>query len=371
MTRAHIGLVLALLAVVLGVALFFGRGAEPANSVPLAQPDPGQSKGAFTFQDDLGRSVTVDLPLRRVAVFNRYDVEFVRAIAGIEPIAGVDRGTARERAYWPGLENVAIVGQGQATPNYDTIAALQPDLVIMPRNGSWQEAERVLTPLHIPVAVITAWDVLKHEENVTLMGQLFGRPEEAAELNAFYRHWADLLEQRLADVTRKRVYMEEVGDYRTLLPGSGWHDMIETGGGINVFRDVSITGENQSRGSVQGFTVDPEEVIARAPDVILKLQPGQYAPHPREFSRDVLTGIAGRPGFAGVPAVRDGQVYHMSYYLAGGCSKIIGALQVAKWLYPERFEDVDPEAVMAEWLTRFQHVPAAHGYTASLGEFRR
>jgi len=366
MQRGHIGFLLVLLIAILGLAAFFGRSSPQADKVSSGQPNT-----AFTFQDDMGRTVTVGLPLRRVAIFNRYDVEFVRAITGTDPIVGIDAGTAKEKAYWPSLASVAIVGQGQSTPNYDAIAALRPDLVIMPRNGSWQEAERVLTPLNIPVAVITAWDVLKHEENVTLLGQLFGKPKEAAELNEFYQHWAHLLEERLKGVKRKRVYMEEVADYRTLLPGSGWHDMIETGGGINVFRNVSITGDNKARGSVQGFTVDPEEVIARSPDVILKLQPGQYAPHPREFSRSVLTGIASRPGFADVPAVRDGQVHHMSYYLAGGCSKIIGALQVAKWLYPERFEDVDPEAVMAEWLTRFQHVPAARGYTASLGEFYR
>ncbi|HUD28007.1 MAG TPA: ABC transporter substrate-binding protein [Novosphingobium sp.] len=362
MKRSHIILSL-LFALVLGAGAWLlsrgGGGSAPVVAAP----------GAFTFRDDVGRSVTVSTPLRRVAVFNRYDVEFVRAIAGTGVIAGVDAGTAKERAYWPGMERAAIIGQGQSTPNYDAIVALHPDLVLIPRNGSWAEAERILQPLGIPVAVVTAWDVLRHEENARLLGRLFERPEKAEELNRFYRHWRDLLAERLKGVTRKRVYMEEVADYRTLLPGSGWHDMIETGGGLNVFRDVRLDGENRGRGNVQGFTVDPEQVIARRPEVILKLEPGQYAPHPRAFSRSVLTGIAARPGFSELPAVRDGQVHHMSYYLAGGCSKIVGALQVAKWLYPERFRDVDPDAVMAEWLTRFQHVPAPGGYSASLGEF--
>ncbi|MGE4431423.1 MAG: ABC transporter substrate-binding protein [Sphingobium sp.] len=360
MKRTHIGLFLFVLALLIaGVVLLRGGPASP----PLA------GTANFEFRDDMGRSVSVRKPLRRVAVFNRYDVEFVRAIAGTQVIAGIDAGTAKERAYWPGLEKVAIVGQGQSNPNYDAIAALRPDLVIIPRNGSWAEADRILTPLGIPVAVVTAWDVLKHEENVTLLGALFERPQQAEDLNRFYRHWRDLLAERLKGVRRKRVYMEEVGDYRTLLPGSGWHDMIETGGGLNIFRDVKINGETKGRGNVQGFTVDPEQVIARSPEVILKLEPGQYAPHPRSFSRDVLTAIANRPGFAALPAVRDRQVYHMSYYLAGGCSKIIGALQVAKWLYPDRFRDVDPDAVMAQWLTRFQNVPAPGGYSARLADF--
>ncbi|MCE7796183.1 ABC transporter substrate-binding protein [Sphingobium sufflavum] len=340
------------------------RTGDPAATVAAGRAD-------FRFTDDVGRTVAIRKPVRRVVIFNRYDVEFVRAIAGTGPIMGIDAGTAKERAYWPGLERVAVVGQGQSTPNYDAIVDLAPDLVLIPRNGSWAEADRILAPLGIPVAVMTAWDVLKHEENVTLLGRIFDRPDEAARLNAFYRKWRDLLAVRLKGVERKRVYLEEVGEYRTLLPGSGWHDMIETGGGLNIFRDVAITGANRSRGTVQGFTVDPEEVIARAPDAILKLQPGQYEPHPRAFSAGVLERIAARPGFDAIPAVRSGQVYHISYYLAGGCSKIVGALQIAKWLYPDRFRDVEPEAVMAEWLTRFQHVPARHGYNVSLAEVRR
>lgn len=352
---------LALLAMVGGGLAWWRIPSRPAAS----------DVAGFRFVDDVGRTVVVKTPVRRAVIFNRYDVEFVRAIAGTAPIVGVDAGTAKERAYWPGLEKVAIVGQGQSTPNYDAVVDLAPDIVLIPRNGAWAEADRLLTPLGIPVAVVTAWDVLKHEENATLLGRLFERPDQAKALNDFYAHWRTLLATRLRGVQRKRVYLEEVGDYRTLLPGSGWHDMIETGGGRNVFGDVAIDNGNAARGNVQGFTVDPEEVIARAPDVIIKLQPGQYAPHPQDFSRAVLEKIAARPGFAAVPAVRSGQVYHISYYLAGGCSKIIGALQIAKWLYPERFADVDPEAVMSEWLTRFQHVPAQHGYSANLAEVRR
>ncbi|MEE4452194.1 ABC transporter substrate-binding protein [Novosphingobium resinovorum] len=358
-----LALLLALLLAIGGGGIAWWHGAGPVASAPKVH--------GFTFVDDVGRTVSVKAPVRRVVVFNRYNVEFVRAIAGTGPIVGIDAGTAKERAYWPGLRDVAVVGQGQSTPNYDAVADLAPDLVILPRNGAWAEADRLLTPLGIPVAVVTAWDVLKHEQNAALLGKLFEKPQEAEALSAFYRHWRDLLAQRLRGVKRKRVYLEEVGDYRTLLPGSGWHDMIETGGGINVFGDVTISAGNAARGTSQGFTVDPEDVIARRPDVIIKLQPGQYAPHPRAFSRAVLERIAARPGFATIPAVRSGQVYHVSYYLAGGCSKIVGALQVAKWLYPERFRDVDPEAVMAQWLTRFQHVPARRGYSASLAEVRK
>ncbi|MFL9924003.1 ABC transporter substrate-binding protein [Herbaspirillum lusitanum] len=328
----------------------------------------------LSFHDDVGRALTLKTPLKRVVVFNRYTTEFVRAVAGMQPVVGVDIDSARSHRYWPTVTPAMLAGQGQSSPNFEAIVAMQPDAVFFPRNSDWQKAATVLGRFGIPVVVVTAWDVLKHEENVTLFGKLFEQAQRAEKLNAFYRRYRDLLAQRLQAIPptqRKRVYIEEVGNYRTLLKGSGWHDMVELGGGINVFGDVSILDQPSARGSVQGFSVDPEEVIARRPDVIVKLEPAQYEPHSRAFSAQVLETLAARPGFERLAAVRSGQVYHISYYLAGGCSKIIGALQIAKWLYPERFRDIDPDQVMRVWLEDFQQVPAPGGYTASLAELRK
>ncbi|KAF1042551.1 MAG: hypothetical protein GAK35_02665 [Herbaspirillum frisingense] len=343
-------------------------------ALPALADDPavlGEQGGRLHFRDDVGRELTLPVPLKRVVVFNRYTTEFVRAVGGMPAVVGVDIDSARGKQYWPTVKPDMLAGQGQSSPNYEAIVAMRPEVVFFPRNSDWQKAAEVLGRFHITVVVVTAWDVLKHEQNVTLLGRLFGQPQRAERLNAFYRGYRDLLAQRLQGVARKRVYLEEVGNYKTLLKGSGWHDMVELGGGQNVFGDISIAGQSSARGSVQGFLVDPEEVIARRPEVIIKLEPAQYLPHPRAFSEQVLQGIAARPGFGELPAVRSGQVYHISYYLAGGCSKIIGALQIAKWLYPERFADIDPEQAMKVWLEQFQNVPASGGYSMSLAELRR
>lgn len=339
-------------------------------AAPLAGPAQALAAGRVTVTDDMGRSVDLPFPVRKVAVFNRYSVEFVRSVAGIKALVGVDAGTLKDAPYWPGVTPAMAVGQSQSEPNYEAIVAAQPDVVLFPRNGAWEEAITQLTPFGIPVLVLTAWDVLKHEENVTLLGRIFNEPERARRLNAFYVDTRDLIARRLAGVTKKRVYMEEVADYRTLLKGSGWHDMIEAGGGLNVFADLDITGQPSARGNIQGFQVDPEEILARAPDAIVKLQPGRYTPHPREFSKTVLSAVAARPGFAELDAVKRGDVFHISYYLAGGCSKITGALQLAKWLYPERFADIDPGSAMKTWLEDFQGVPYPGGYAVSLKDIR-
>ena len=344
-----------------------------ALSWPLAGfAQPGTAPGAaVTITDDLGRAVRLSLPLRRVVVFNRYTTEFIRAIGAMPMVVGVDFDGDKFPDYWPGVTRKMYAGSGQNSPNFEAIVSMQPDAVFMPRNSDWKKTAGILEGFGIQVVVLTGWDLLKHEWNVELLGRLFGQREKAAQLNAFYRQWRDELRTRLRGAMPKKVYFEEVSNNRTVLKGSGWHDMVEAGGGANVFGDISIPGQSSVRGNVQNFEVDPEEIEARAPEVIIKLQPGQYRPHPPGFSVQQLEQIAQRPGLAATPAVKTGQVYHLSYYLASGCSKITGALQIAQWLHPERMRGVDVDAVMGRWLRDFQGVPAQTGYWQQLAGGRR
>lgn len=341
----------------LALAVAFGV-AQPA----LAGDAP------IELTDDTGRTVTFEQPAERAVVFNRYNAEFIRAVAGMDKIVGVDSWVTRDPTYWPELEDGMLAGTGQREPNYEAIIALEPDVVIFPRNGAWQEAIETLEPFGIPVLVLTGWDVLKHVSNIEAFGELFDAPERAAELNAFYTENMELLAERLDGVERKRVYLEEKQPFRSVLPGSGWHDMIEAAGGINIFGDIDIAAQPRERGSVHNFEVDPEAVLGADPEIVLKLQPGSYPLHPSSFSAAFFSEFVGRPGMDEVTAVTDGDVYHMNYYLAGGCSKMIGALAIAKWLYPDRFADVDPDAVMKTWLEEFQGVPYPGRYWTRIGE---
>lgn len=318
--------------------------------------------------DDTGRTLSFEKPLERVVVFNRYNAEFVRAVGGMKIIVGVDSWVTRDPTYWPDLQDNMLVGTGQREPNYEAIIALEPDVVIFPRNGAWEEAIDTLKPFDIPVVVLTGWDVLKHVSNIDAFGKMFGKPERAEKLNAFYTEHMSLLKERLSGVDTRKVYLEEKTPFRSVLQGSGWHDMIEAGGGRNIFEAIDIGTQPRERGTVHNFEVDPEAILVAKPDLVVKLQPGSYPLHPAEFSDTFFQEFAARPGIDEVPAMGTGSVYHMNYYLAGGCSKMIGALAIAKWLYPDRFEDVDPDAVMKTWLEDFQGVSYPGRYWTRITE---
>jgi iron complex transport system substrate-binding protein len=355
-----------------GRRLFLRFAAAAAVLAALRTPAGDAAAARQRIVDDLGRDIDLALPVRRAVVFNQWNLELVRAIGAIGWVVGADAQITRDRAYWANAGKVAVVGQSQTSPNYEAIVALQPDVVIIPRNGLVAEASRALAPFAIPVVVITGWDALKHERNVTLLGRLFGTTQRAAQVNSFHRRYRQLLATRLAGVARRRVYLEQVSaDYRTPVQGSGWNDMIALAGGINIFGDVNLTGQPAARGNIQEFDVDPEQILARRPDLIVKLEPDQYQPVSRESSVRVLEEIAGRPGFAQLPAVRTGQVYDLSNFFANACSKILGALQIAKWLYPQRFVDTHPSDAMRQWLEDFQGVRYLGNDWVSLAQIRQ
>lgn len=323
----------------------------------------------ITIVDDVGRVVEIPYPVKRVVAFNRYTVEFVRAVGGISVIAGMGRASAQINEYWPGFDMNNIAGENQKGPDYEKIVSLNPQVVIFPRNGAWAEAEEKLEPFGIKIFVLTFWDTEKHVTNVATLGLMFDKRERAQELIDFYQGHVNLVQSGVKKLERKkRVYYESHGfgaDYTTCLVGSGWHDMIEMAGGINIFGDIYFPAQSKAKGSVHAFEVDPEAILLKNPELVLKMEPGPevlgggstYFPAPQSEMKATWERLVSRPGWDKLDAVKNNQVYVMVLPAAGSCSKMIGVCYLAKWLYPELFPDLDPEAVFKKWLEEFQGVP--------------
>ena len=98
--------------------------------------------------------------------------------------------------------------------------------------------------------------------------------------------------------------------------------------------------------------VSPEWVVQIDPDVILQSEPST-----KNYTEDELAQlrdeIMSRPELQSAKAVEDGRVFVMSGKITSGIRSIVGELYLAGWLYPELFEDVDPESVHRELLQKF------------------
>ncbi|WP_293695576.1 ABC transporter substrate-binding protein [uncultured Agrococcus sp.] len=307
--------------------------------------DTDEANEIITVTDDQGREVEIEGPVERAVVLNSYGNEFVRAIGAGDTVVGVDR-TSLDRLPYLDIDESDLIAEGLDQLNYEAIAELSPDVVVLPRNAVWQEASTQLEAFGIPVVVATAWDYAAFEDTVHLLGEVFDAQEGAEQLLGFNEEIHGLLDERLEGVEPVSVYFETAEPYLTVLPGSGFHAMIEAAGGDNVFADVS-GGDAQEE-----ITVDPAEVVTRAPDVIFH----EFNPSftPVDQFETLASDVHARPGFASIPAVQKGEIYVANGWATSASAKAIGALYLATWLHPEQFEGVDPDAFLERWVTEFQ-----------------
>ena len=337
--------------------------ASASSENGTAEASAEASAGETTvFVDDIGREVELSLPVTRACVANRYNNELIRAVGAGDCVVGVDIYTSQDSVYWPRFGEEETFGKDEY--DYEKIIALDPQVLVVPKNGVIEESIEKLEPFGIQVVVITGWDNSDVPKQIRLCGELFGREDEAEELVQFYQEPVDYISRQLEQVKeRKTVYWEYGGDYTTCIPGTsndGWHNMILMAGGENIFGDASLAGKD----------IDPEQILEADPDLIVKIYAGEVvgnsgvftAPPQEEFAGKARTMLE-RPGWKDLTAVKEGNFYLNTAFMSGGLGKMVGAAYMAKWLYPELMTDLDPDQIFADWMAYQGFTPnAPHVY---------
>jgi len=315
------------------------------------------ARDTITIADELGRKVSLVAPVRAVYPDLWYQTEIVRAIGAGDTIVAVDQSAdpaknPANKEYFAEFAKLPDAGSYDG-PNWEAVVSSGAELFLARRNSPWQDAVAKLSPFGIQVVVVSAWDPKVLRAQLPNLGRIFGREQGAAALARLYDDIGDVLAERLKGIAQRKVYFENNADFVTSVPGSGWHDTVVLGGGRNIFEDVAIS--NTGSASVHTYSVDPVQIIARDPDVIIHngvdgLSSG-YQPWGRNVLSDQAQRIANRPGWGAIRAVQNGDVFVFNNFFYSALGKQLGALAVGKWLYPERLKDIDLDVYFARWLT--------------------
>ncbi len=361
-------------------------------SASIAHADP------VTVTDIVGRQVTVDAPVDRVILGEGRQIFFTAVLDGENPFARVvgwrdDLRDAAPESYaayagkFPELADIPTFGGFKdGTFDIEQAAALQPDVLIMnlEAKAATDEAgyEEKLAKVGIPIVYIDFREKpFEHTaQSMQIIGQLFGKEERAAEFNAFYEAQIARVTDVIAaqpDLKRPLVFVERAGGYT--------EDCCMSFGNGNFGTFVDLAGgENMAAPFIPGTfgTVNAEQIIASNPDQIVVtggnwdayvpggawvgVGPGADAVE----ARRKLAALMERPAFTGVKAVEDGQVHAIWHQFYNNPYSFVAVQQLAKWLHPDMFPDLDPEATLAELHARFLPVDYRPGYWVSLDAVR-
>ncbi len=180
------------------------------------------------------------------------------------------------------------------------ILELAPDLVLT-FSDLQADIAAELIKRGVAVHAFNQRSVAEILDMIRTLGALVGVPARAERLADELRATLAVTERRAAlqrnahEGWRPKVYFEEWDE--PMISGIAWvSELIATAGGDDIFAELA------RHKSARDRIVTPQQVIARAPDVIIGSWCG------KKFRPEKL---AVRPGFAALPAVQNGAVFEI------------------------------------------------------------
>ncbi len=343
-----------------------------------------------TVTDVLGRKVEVEAPVRRVILGEGRQMYVVAALDKEDPFKRVvgwrdDLPKADPDSYkqylarYPQIAKLpSFGGMKEGAFDIEQAIALKPDVLLLNIEAkvASDEASLVekLAAVGIPVVYVDFREkpFQNTEPSLRLMGKLFDREKVAEDFITFRAAEIARVTDRLAKVQglkRPLVMMERAGGYSDdccmSFGSENFGKMVEIAGGKNFASDL-IPGTFG--------TVNPEAVVAANPDVVVITGGnwGAYVPggawvglgpgSDLTEARRKLAGLAKRPAFSQTKAVKDGRVHAIWHQFYNSPYQFVAIQEIATWLHPELFKDLDAEATLKTLHERFLPLPYQPGY---------
>ncbi|WP_429944124.1 ABC transporter substrate-binding protein (plasmid) [Agrobacterium vitis] len=362
---------------------------EPAAQTSNAATTPHR----ITVTDIAGRQVSLPVPVHRMLLGEGRQLYLVASLESENPLAFLagwkndlieaDPATyAQYVAKFPKLAQLPTFGGKEAGLIDLEFAIVQkPDVVLLnletQRASKESEYIEKLASLGIPVLYIDFRHQPLHntEPTIRLLGEIMGREKRAEEIIAFRKkalaQVTDVIEKKKP--ARPNVFVERIGGYAD--------DCCLTFGNENFGRYVEIAGGHNIGGDFLPGTfgqLNPEQVIAADPDQVVVTSANWEAYVPgghwiplgpganRQEAERKLEWFTTRNAYIGTKAVKNRSFRGIWHQFYNSPYEFIAIQQIAKWLHPDLFADLDPDETFREYHRLFLPIEYKSGYSISL-----
>lgn len=249
------------------------------------------------------------------------------------------------------LTNVGYFGTGPfGLPNVETIASLDPDLLILRDKGADDEKTtkflEAMKGLNIPVVVLKypdCYDEVKVDtiyEEIKLLGEVFGKQDRAEKIVELLKKQVQLIKDRTIDIADK-------DKPRVLFFGSTALGAKNSGGtgqafGTKTIQSIFLNDIINAKNAYNGTNsqiVSAEELLSIDPDIIMLTTWGGYHPPREMYENEWFKQVQD------LRALKERRVYSLpaNGYMEERLEFPISLMVEAKGIYPDRFKDIDLE----------------------------
>ena len=353
--------------------------AAVSSTEAVSSSSENDSSFPYTFTDIEGREITIEKQPETFVVGN-YILNFM-LIGGkesLDKVVGMPLDGWQETRYgeyesmtksFPEiLDKTSIGGYHDDVLNAELILQLKPDVLLINRS-QYTENETsvpVFEKAGIKVVVLDyhKMKLENHVKSTEILGVLLGKEDVAEEMITDYTNAIDMVNSKIKDSGEegRKTYVElgnkGIGEYGNSYTGCLWGSIIDNVGGINIADSVLDASEGYG-------ALDKEYVLSQNPDVILiggSIWTGTNTDSDQmrmgltvdsAMSQERLQGFMTRDGWSGLNAVKNGEVYGVDHGSLRFMGDYVYTLAIAKAIYPDVFEDVDPQKEMENFYAKY------------------
>jgi len=310
------------------------------------------------YIDCIGDVKRVKHPLEKIIIVYDNTAEIIRILGAEDRVVGVDSeefsgAIGKYPRYFPEFQQMPSIGT-RSDCDAEMILELNPDALILGVKTGCPEIETEIEGSGIDIVRLETWS--KGVPSLMMLAYMLDEVDNAKKYREWQNEYLDMVRERVEGIPideRPRVFVDRPGG-TTVARGSGYSEAIERAGGINIAAD--LLGSSSERSNTLP-AVDTEWVLEQNPDVIIGLSwSGGYEVDDIGVLKARHDEILETPGFNDTNAGKNGEVYVTYFVNTLGPGDHIGVLYFAKWLYPDLFWDVDPQAAHQEYIDKFQNV---------------
>ncbi|WP_417453613.1 ABC transporter substrate-binding protein [Kiloniella sp.] len=372
-----------------------GFAATLAMTIGLAVAPQAALADKVTITDIAGRTVEVEKNPKKVvlgegrmiysiAVLDR-DNPFKRVVGWKDDLINYDPDAYNKyKAKFPEVTEIENLGSPYAAEySLETVISLDTDVVFLNLGNLLKAQESgILTKLDKAGIPVVFLDFRQRPTQHTvpslqILGRIFDERDNADEFVDYYQKNMMTVFSRIEaikDEDKPVVFIENAAGYNP-------DKCCSTFGSANLGRLVDLAGGlNWGTKKFPGLRgkVNPEVIFTDDPDVIMgtganwsKAQPGTMAVlFGYEADKDAvnqrLAALAGRKGWNELKAVKTGRFHSIYHQFYNSPYHFVALQTFAKWFYPERFSDLDPEATFVELHDKFLPIDYSGVFWGSL-----
>ena len=311
-----------------------------------------QENTVRVITDGAGREVEIPETVDSIVCLNVSTLRYTCYMQAQDLVAGVEdyekeRSLSRPYNYvnFETLEKLPVIG---SNGEYYTeeIIGVEPDVIMMSAFGD-NDPEALQEVTGIPVVSVPGSDGMLDEgayETIRIMGEVYGKEDRAEELIQYMDQVQEDLQQRVKEVKEEEKPSVYVGG----VSYKGVHGLEGTEAGYGPLVAVEAKNLADETGQKGPFNVDLEQILDWNPEVMfvdfngLDLIEEHHKENPDFYDQ--------------LQAVQEGKVYSQISFRSSA-SNLETALADAYYggtvLYPEQFQDIDPEEKADEIFNQF------------------